>query len=63
MIRPHGNISQNEGTDTKEVVVHPPKYFDPYGGENLLCDETYSIHHYAASWTSEPNRFKRRLHG
>ena len=44
-----------------EITIYPSKYFDPYGGANLLCDETYSIHHYAASWTSEPNQFKRRI--
>ena len=61
VIRSYGNVNRDEITDLKEVVVYPPKYFDPYGGANLLCDETYSIHHYAASWTSEPNQFKRRI--
>lgn len=61
VIRSYGTIKRDEITSFKEVTVYPPKYFDPYGGENLLCAETYSIHHYAASWTSESNQFKRKI--
>lgn len=61
VIRSYGTISSTEITDLTEVTVYPPKYFDPYGGENLLCDETYSIHHYAASWTGKANSFKRKI--
>lgn len=60
-IRSYGIVSNTEITNLPEVTVYPPQYFDPYGGENLLCDETYSIHHYAASWTSEENQFKRKI--
>lgn len=61
VIRSYGLVSNTEITDLPEVTVYPPQYFDPYGGKNLLCDETYSIHHYAASWTSEKNQFKRKI--
>lgn len=61
VIRSYGTIKRDKITSFKEVTVYPPKYFDPYGGENLLCAETYSIHHYAASWTSESNQFKRKI--
>lgn len=44
-----------------EITIYPSKYFDPYGGKNLLCKDTISIHHYSASWTSGRQRFKRRL--
>ncbi|MBQ8824326.1 MAG: hypothetical protein IJZ64_03750, partial [Ruminococcus sp.] len=47
-----------------EVTVYPARYFDPYPsgtGSNLLCDDTVSIHHYSASWTSGKQRFKRKL--
>lgn len=61
VIRSYGSVSNTEITDLPEVTVYPPQYFDPYGGENLLCNETYSVHHYAASWTSEKNQFKRKI--
>ena len=61
VIRSYGLVSNTEITDLPEVTVYPPQYFDPYGGENLLCNETYSVHHYAASWTSEKNQFNRKI--
>lgn len=61
VIRSYGVVSNCEITELDEVTVYPPRYFDPYGGENLLCEETYSIHHYAASWTSKLNVTKRRI--
>ena len=60
-IRKYGTIKNEEITELEEVTVYPPKYFDPYGGKNLLCEETYSIHHYAASWTKKRNVFKRKI--
>ena len=61
IIRTYGTVSNTDITELPEVTVYPPKYFDPYGGKNLLCDETYSIHHYAASWTSKGNILKRKF--
>lgn len=46
------------------TIIFPPKYFDPLApgiSEDLLCDETYSIHHYSATWTSKNNRLRRRI--
>jgi hypothetical protein len=48
----------------KGVVVYPCKYFDPLAPgdtEDLLCDDTVSIHHYSATWCSKSERFKRKL--
>ncbi len=48
-----------------EVTVYPPRFFDPLAPGNtrmLLCDDTVSIHHYSATWTSGKNRLKRRLY-
>jgi len=45
-------------------VVYPPKYFDPLApgnSNNLLCEDTISIHHYTASWTSWTNKLKRKI--
>ena len=64
VIRTIGDISYDEITYFDNVTVYPAKYFDPISTgktKNMLCDETYSIHHYAASWMPGPTRFKRSL--
>lgn len=46
------------------TTIFPPKYFDPLAPgntENLLCEDTVSIHHYNASWTSWHQRIKRKI--
>lgn len=55
-------------TDTVQKIdncfAYPSKYFDPLApgkSKNLLCDDTISIHHYNASWTSATNRIKRKI--
>ncbi|MDD6808015.1 MAG: glycosyltransferase [Oscillospiraceae bacterium] len=44
-------------------IILPPQYMDPLapGYFNLICEDTISIHRYAASWTSNKNRMKRKL--
>ena len=48
-----------------ECVIYPPKYFDPYAPgadlQNLLCEDTISIHHYSASWLNKNDILRRRL--
>lgn len=47
-----------------EFTVYPTCYFDPYSTQdktNLLCENTYSIHHYNASWCSGLQRMKRKI--
>lgn len=67
------NILLNYGYKYKDEIIHlnnnkitiyPPKYFDPIApgdSKNLICDDTYSIHHYNASWTNKSNRLKRKV--
>lgn len=47
------------------AATFPACYFDPYASgkdvTNLFCDETISIHHYSASWTSGKQRRKRQI--
>ena len=46
------------------MTVYPSKFMDPISTgktKNLLCDETVSIHHYSASWTSGKDKLKRRI--
>lgn len=63
-IRSLGNVSNDEITYLNNVTIYPPRFFDPIStGKtlNLLCDDTVSIHHYAASWTSNRQRWKRKV--
>lgn len=47
------------------ALVYPPPYFDPISpgskGKNLLCNQTYSIHHYSNSWGTKKDAFRRKL--
>ena len=46
------------------IAVLPPAYCDPFApgdSVDLLCDKTFSIHHYSASWTSTSQVWKRKL--
>ncbi len=61
VIREYGAVKSEGITKLDKITVYPPKYFDPYGGKNLLCKDTYSIHHYAASWTRKGNVLKRKI--
>lgn len=54
-----------EIVDMGDVKVYPCRYFDPIAPgdaqENLLCDDTVSIHHYANSWGSQWDVLRRKL--
>ena len=60
-----GFLASNEIFYHKLFTVYPAKYFDPYmthnGGANLLCSDTYSIHHYSATWCDSRQKLKRRI--
>lgn len=60
-----GYIFCEEITNVKGATIYPPKYFDPLApgsrAKNLLCNETYSIHHYSNSWGTSKERLKRKL--
>lgn len=48
----------------KNSYIYPSRFFDPLAPgmrENLICSETFSIHHYSASWTNGKHRLKRKL--
>ena len=51
--------------DVNGIRVYPPKYFDPFApsgnAKDLLCEETFSIHHYSNSWGSKSEQIRRRL--
>lgn len=46
------------------VAIYPPEYFDPISYKTGLCvmtENTYSIHHYTATWHSEEERRMQRI--
>ena len=50
--------------DNGKIAIYPSKFFDPISpghSSNLLCDETYSIHHYSASWKNKKHQLKRKM--
>lgn len=64
VVRSFGTVNDSEITYLEGVTVYPSRFFDPISTgntKNLLCDETVSIHHYAATWTSKGTRIKRKI--
>lgn len=65
VLQKYGYEAGNSDIQTiNSVTIYPPRYFDPISTgncENLLCDESVSIHHYSASWTSPKNQLKRKF--
>lgn len=54
----------NTPIEINDVLILPSKYLDPISpgnSEDLLCEETISIHHYTASWGNPKERWKRKL--
>lgn len=52
------------GDSNKELLVLPPDYFSPKStetGKIRLTANTYTIHHFAASWAPKAHRRKRNL--
>lgn len=50
----HGFIAKNEIQEIAGITVYPSEYFcpvNPSTGELKITENTYTIHHYAATWT------------
>ena len=59
-----GEFKLDAITYLADVTIYPPEYFDPIAPgntKNLLCNRSFSIHHYAATWTNKANILKRRF--
>lgn len=59
-----GFIFSEEIISIKNGIILPCRFMDPISPgdtENLLCDDTISIHHYTASWTSNSTKLKRKI--
>lgn len=55
ILKDSGFILDGAYANKNGVVLYPSTYFDPYDYENQvmnITENTYSIHHYAASWKS-----------
>lgn len=65
VLQKYGYEAGNSDIQTiNSVTIYPPRYFDPIStgdSNNLLCEDTVSIHHYSASWTSPKNQLKRKF--
>ena len=66
VLKEHGYKYKDEiiCLDKIATYIYPPKYFDPIAPgntQNLLSKDTFSIHHYSASWTSKGNKLKRKI--
>ena len=60
----HGFKPENSKQIIKGLTVFPVEYFcpaDQFTGETNITENTYSIHHYAASWCSPADRERRDL--
>lgn len=63
-LRKMGYVYKDQIQTVKDVTILPPRYFDPLApgnSDNLLCEDTISIHHYSASWTPWRQRLKRKI--
>ena len=63
-VKSFGYTSSDDVKTINGMTILPPRYMDPLSpgdSNNLLCDDTISIHHYSASWTSGGNRLKRKI--
>lgn len=47
-----------------DINIYPQRFFNPKGGvdgELVITEDTYSIHHYDASWFSEEENYAKEL--
>lgn len=55
ILKKHGLILNDEKQTVCGTTVFPTEYFNPKGGDygkEIITDNTYTIHHYLASWKS-----------
>ena len=59
-----GYVPSRQVVTVADVRVYPPQFFDPLAPgdtEDLTCEDTVSVHHYSATWTSPGQQLKRKL--
>lgn len=65
ILQKHGLQDLDEVQVRDGVTIYPPRYFCPRSmttGKVEITKETFSIHHYAASWETPANRFRGRVY-
>ena len=68
IIERHGYVRQNRTQNLEDIVIYSTEFFCPKdyeSGKITLTDQTYTIHHFAASWVDERQKrefkkYKRR---
>ena len=56
ILQKHGFKYNNDITEFEDVFFYPPKFFCPinyHTGEKNITQNTYTIHHFAASWVNK----------
>ena len=59
ILEKHGLRRDNSAQTVAGYVIYPTEYFNPKGGDygtEKITENTYSIHHYEASWKSTLDR-------
>lgn len=65
ILQKHGLQDLDEVQVRDGVTIYPPRYFCPRSmttGKVEITKDTFSIHHYAASWETPANRFRGRVY-
>ncbi len=63
ILQKHGYVSEDRFQIIAGAAVYPSEYFSPMdmdNGKMYITKNTYSIHHYGLSWTTEEHREERR---
>lgn len=59
-----GFVQEDREQEVAGARIYPARFFDPLAtgdSKDLTCDETMSIHHYSATWTTGKQRLKRKI--
>lgn len=64
IMKEHGLMINNQFQRVCDINIYPPDYFSPISivdGKLWITENTVSIHHYAASWTTPSYRIIRKF--
>lgn len=64
ILKNHGLVEENKIQTIAGITIYPYEYFCPIritDGRMFLTAKTFSIHHYAASWTTPLHRLLRKI--
>lgn len=64
VLTPHGLEFADKYQKVRDLHIYPSCYLAPkqyYTGRTIITGDTYSVHHYAASWVPPLQRLKNRI--